>query len=239
MGAEVDFKDIYTTLLIKEGVLIFFENHLDRLAKDVQTLGFQLSEGDEEYIRSTLDGVISLGSEVEYGMRVYLYSPDCLQTHSFPISYSAEDYEQGVIIGCGGEMREDPTTKQTKTAHNEPLEVILGNGTYITECSRSNLFWVKDGAVETPMRGMLEGITRSKILEICKELGLDVRLDNYPLSRLLDADEVFLTGTTKKVLSVATIGEKNIGGSIPGPITKTLMEEFDLLVERYISERNI
>lgn len=91
------------------------------------------------------------------------------------------------------------------------LEVVMlnfkGN---VSEGSGDNIFMVKDGVVITPppTAGILEGITRRFVLrELCPDQGLQCEERDFTLPELLDADEVFLTGSAAEIIAVREILE--------------------------------
>jgi branched-chain amino acid aminotransferase len=98
----------------------------------------------------------------------------------------------------------------------------------ISECSQSNLFVVKNGQALTPPieAGLLAGITRAFVLEIGRSVGVPMMERTLGDDDLFGADEMFLTSTTREVVPIVAIGERKIGSGTPGPITKTLLEEF-------------
>ena len=98
--------------------------------------------------------------------------------------------------------------------------VMLNVEGYVTEATTSNVFMVKNGVVKTPAlkEGLLEGVTRGFILQACKDLGLRCDETAFTGEELLDADEVFITGTTRDVMPVAYIGDKQIKRT-PGTLT--------------------
>ena len=98
--------------------------------------------------------------------------------------------------------------------------IMLNVQGHVTECTTSNVFLIKDGVVKTPSLddGLLEGVTRGFILQICRELNLPVEETQLTESDLLQADEVFLTSTTRDVMPVGIIGEHEIKRT-PGTLT--------------------
>lgn len=105
----------------------------------------------------------------------------------------------------------------------------------------SNLFVVKDGELitpiaqgeETPVEGkitlpspVLPGITRLKLIEYAKEMGIGVTKRMMTIDDLLDADEVLLTNSSWRVLPVVRIEAEEVGGGVPGEIGKKLGERF-------------
>lgn len=103
----------------------------------------------------------------------------------------------------------------------EAAEAIMLNVQgHVTECTTSNVFIVKDGVVKTPGldEGLLEGVTRGFILEACKGLDLPVEEAQLTESDMLNADEVFITSTTRDVMPVGYIGDHKVKLT-PGSLT--------------------
>jgi branched-chain amino acid aminotransferase len=94
----------------------------------------------------------------------------------------------------------------------------------LTECSQSNFFLVRGGAVLTPRSeaGLLEGVTRAFLFELGRELGIDVREATLTPPDLETADEMFITSTTRELSPVVNVDGRTIGSGKPGPITKKL-----------------
>ena len=89
------------------------------------------------------------------------------------------------------------------------------------ECSQSNLFAVRDGAVLTPPldAGLLEGVTRNLVFEVGADVGVPVREEVLRESDLPTVDELFITSTTREVVPAVRVGDRTIGSGTPGPVT--------------------
>jgi len=98
----------------------------------------------------------------------------------------------------------------------------------LTECSQANFFLVRGEAVLTPPTdaGLLEGVTRAFIFELGRELGIDVREETLLPKDLADADEMFITSTTRELSPVVNIDGRVVGSGSPGPITKRLLARY-------------
>jgi len=94
----------------------------------------------------------------------------------------------------------------------------------ISEGPGFNLFAVTDGAVLTPETGVLEGITRMTVLELCGELGIAAETGALSVKALKAADEVFITSTAGGVMAVGRIDGNAIGPAGPGPLTQRINE---------------
>jgi branched-chain amino acid aminotransferase len=115
------------------------------------------------------------------------------------------------------------------------LEAIMLNteGT-VAECTGDNIFAVKGDRIFTPATstGILHGVTRRFVMqEIAPACGLKVEEDVFKIDELLNADEVFLTGTAAEVIGVSKIDDTIIGGGKVGPVTARLIGEFRRRIE--------
>jgi branched-chain amino acid aminotransferase len=104
---------------------------------------------------------------------------------------------------------------------------LLGDGDgNVTEGPGVNVFAVKDGALATPGRGVLEGVTRATVLDIAAELGVEARVGPVPMSGLYAADEIFLTSTAGGVMPVAELDGSPVGAGGVGPLTARVRQAY-------------
>jgi branched-chain amino acid aminotransferase len=98
----------------------------------------------------------------------------------------------------------------------------------IVEGSTSNVFAVKGGELITPPEsaGILPGITRQRVLEAAKDLGVPVRYAAFDQATLCDHDELFVCSSIRELLPVVRVDGRPVGGGLPGPITQALLEKF-------------
>jgi branched-chain amino acid aminotransferase len=98
----------------------------------------------------------------------------------------------------------------------------------LTECATSNLFIVRNGTVLTPPVecGLLPGITRELIFEVGRDVEIEVREQVLRDDDLFDADEAFLTSTTRELVPIVAVDERAIGTGKPGAITSKLLKAF-------------
>lgn len=115
-----------------------------------------------------------------------------------------------------------------KAVENGAIEAILHRGNTVTEASASNVFIVKDGTVYThPANNyILNGITRRKILELCRQTGMTVHEETYSVEELLGADEVFISATKLDIVPILKIDGHVIGNGEPGEYTKRILNAF-------------
>ncbi|MEM2374088.1 MAG: branched-chain-amino-acid transaminase [Thermoproteota archaeon] len=111
--------------------------------------------------------------------------------------------------------------------------IMLNLEGYVSEAVTENVFVVKNNIVYTPplTAGILEGITRNVVIEIIKNLGLQMKEENLTIYDLYTADEVFLTGTAAEITPVVKIDGRLIGNGEPGPIYKKVIEEYRKIVK--------
>lgn len=80
---------------------------------------------------------------------------------------------------------------------------INGN---VAECSGANVFMEVDGKLFTPPKGhIMAGITRSTIIELCQEVGIDVEEKHFTLDELKNAAACFFTGTAAEVVGLKSL----------------------------------
>ncbi|GAB7386796.1 D-amino-acid transaminase [Bacillaceae bacterium] len=111
-------------------------------------------------------------------------------------------------------------------------EAILHREGTVTEGSSSNVFLVKDDVLYThpANRLILNGITRSLVLDLAQALHLPVKEEPFTTERLLHGDEAFVTSTTLEIMPVVAIDGTTIGGGKPGPVTRKLQQAFAQLI---------
>lgn len=103
--------------------------------------------------------------------------------------------------------------------------VVLGDGRgHITEGPGFNVFVVSGGRVSTPARGVLEGITRMSVIELCADEGIPLEETEVPAEALRAADEVFLSSTAGGVLPVTQVDGRPVVDGTPGPLTRRLRD---------------
>ena len=93
---------------------------------------------------------------------------------------------------------------------------------YVAEMSAANIFMVKDGKVFTPIPDcFLNGITRLTVIDLCQREGLSIEEVRIMPDELMNADEIFVTGTLAEVTPVTKIDDKEFP---VGPITSKLID---------------
>ncbi len=127
----------------------------------------------------------------------------------------------------------DPTAKNfhwgdlmrgLREAHDRGGETaVLSDGEgNVTEGPGFNIFAVKDGRVFTPAHGVLEGITRRTVMELCAGEGIPLEAGPLPAEAVRNADEVFISSTAGGILPVTRVDGKELGSGDPGPLSTRL-----------------
>lgn len=127
---------------------------------------------------------------------------------------------------CGSRLQAVMAVAEARRggAHEALMVDPLGR---ILEGATSTFFLVKQGALCTPPlgAGILEGITRRHVLACAVGLGITVREVPLQLDDLDDADEVFITSSTRGLMPVRQVGEHLF--SLPGALTDALAASYD------------
>lgn len=110
-------------------------------------------------------------------------------------------------------------------------EAILLRDGYATEGTASNLFIVKDGIVKTPPKShhLLPGITRDLVLALAETAGIPCQEVEISEQALIEADEIWLTSSTKEIMPVISLNRQAVGDGLPGALwqqTATLYADY-------------
>jgi branched-chain amino acid aminotransferase len=158
------------------------------------------------------------------------------------VSPVAEIYQNGVKVVLVDVVRNHPQSVNPMIKSNNLMNSALAaqealkRGGFeavmrnyrgeLTECTQSNLFIVQNGIALTPPleSGLLPGITREFVFEIGRGSGIEVREQVLRDGDLFGADEAFLTSTTREILPIVAVDEREIGNGKPGPVTLKLLK---------------
>jgi len=158
--------------------------------------------------------------------------------------YPKEMYERGMSVITASVIRNHPNAisprvKSLNYLNNilarieandagVPEAIMLNHEGNVAECSADNIFIVRGGVVMTPTitDGILEGITRNAIIDLCHRDKIPCVERTLQRHDLYIADECFLTGSAAEVVSITRIDGRVIGAGTPGPVTKRLHDAF-------------
>ena len=209
----------------------------------------------EEQIRATMNAA-HLGGEayirvlVTRGVGELTYDLEATPTPSVVIIVKAQmdpppdAYEQGVRVVIVDIVRNHPGSVNPLIKSNNLMNSALAmqeafrSGAFegvmrnyrgeIAECTTSNLFVIRGGTAVTPPldAGLLPGITREFVFDIGADIGIPVEEAILHDDDLFEADEMFLTSTTREIVPIVTVGDRRIGSGMPGAVTLALLDAF-------------
>ncbi len=105
-----------------------------------------------------------------------------------------------------------PLMQAKEDGYDEVIYLNAGNEELVEEVGAANLFAVKGNKVVTPRLGgsILSGVTRDSVLTIASELmGMEAEERDVTLKEVLEADEVFCTGTAAVVMPIGRITDRD------------------------------
>lgn len=107
-------------------------------------------------------------------------------------------------------------------------EAVLIRDDRVTEGAASNIFIVSNGIIRTPPKGslLLPGITRDLVVELALDNNMPLEETYFSKAELDNADEIWLTSSTKEVMPVLTLDGKTVGNGTPGPVTQKIFSIF-------------
>jgi branched-chain amino acid aminotransferase len=109
---------------------------------------------------------------------------------------------------------------------------------FVATCNSTHFFIVRKGAVWTSTGDYcLSGITRSNVLQVCREAGIPAFEKNFSLTEVYSAEEAFVTGTFAGLAPVRSIDGRSIGDGRPGPMLARLQGLYKDLVARDVAAR--
>jgi 4-amino-4-deoxychorismate lyase len=237
---------VFETVAVRDGRLLWWQRHLQRLSDGCERLGFTVPEADllydeaqslvAESAHAALKIMITRGN----GMHGYHVAPGATANRILLLRAGRGDQsahsEQGIRIGiCQLRLADNPTLAGIK--HLNRLEQVLarrqvdeagwqegimldqhGN---LVEGTMSNLFLVRDGLLMTPPleRCGIRGITRDVILEIAAADGIATEVRELQDEILEVADELFVCNSLIGIWPVIDIAGKCLD---IGPLTRRL-----------------
>ena len=110
----------------------------------------------------------------------------------------------------------------------QAMEAILIRDGLVTEGTASNVFIVKQRIIKTPIKDnhLLPGITRDLVVELAHAHGLTCKETTVSEAELIQADEIWLSSSTKEILPVTRLNHQVVGSAIPGPVWQKMYTIF-------------
>lgn len=152
-------------------------------------------------------------------------------------------YETGVAVELARDLhRTRPLAKTADFAQRRrPYRsdsayeyIMLDDAGHLLEGISTNFYGVRDGVLHTAGSGVLEGITRTIVLNLATRLGIPVSLNAVHLHEIPHLQEAALSGSSRAVMPVVQIGKQMVGNGRPGPICQRLLTAYNSFVSQEI-----
>jgi len=246
IAGEVSFYEVIRT---RNGVPLFFDEHMRRLSKGIATrydpvhdISDRVAEGFDALVSSESFPEMNVRVTVTFTGRVYslhiCYIPSSYPTEEMIrdgvrlILFRAERVDPGVKI-MNSSLRAKVNNELQSTQAYEAL--LVNREGLITEGSRSNVFFIReDGTIVTPPDSMvLSGITREKVIGLCRAERLNLLFGSVAETDLPGFRSLFITGTSPMVLGAQSV--ENHHFEVNNPVTDKLCRLYERLVADSIS----
>ncbi|MCL4483750.1 MAG: aminotransferase class IV [Bacteroidetes bacterium] len=234
---------IFDFFLVRELVPRFLSFHLDRFLKSAALMDLELAYTKEE-LADIVQNLIRKNNIPNSSVKIMLtggvsmddFTLDRAKSTLIIINKPFElklpnAWKNGASLITSHYQRELPEAKtinyirsvrlSQKLIETNAAEILYFDRNWVRECSRSNVFYVKDNCVYTPKSKILEGVTRKRILQL---KGYPIQAKDFKIKDLLAADEVFITSTTKGVLPIIKVDSQIIGDGRIGVVTKAIQK---------------
>lgn len=247
---KITSPSIYEVIRVIDGIPLYEEEHLDRMRKSTELSGYDIYKSNSD-ISKDIRNLIEMNQACKLNIKIVISDIDKaeqnLLIYFVKSSYPAlSQYQHGVHSIQFHSYRENPNIKivnvdlrakaNMRIKEKGAYEALLVNEDgYITEGSRSNIFFVnKDKVYTAPPGEVLLGITRKKILKACEDLSFDIIEEHVHIDQLGEFEGVFMSGTSVGVLPIATIDERSYS-SADNKIIKDIKKAYLKNVEEYLS----
>ncbi len=243
---------------VYDGRVFKLREHTERLINSGKILGFNIPWSLEEIEAATMETVKAQGYDNAYvrpvawrGSEMMGVSAQQSKIHlaiavwEWPSYFSPEARLKGIRLKWAPWKRPSPECEPvhakaaglymicTLSKHQAEAEgyddaLMLDWRGQIAETTGANIFLVIDGAIHTPTPDcFLDGITRRSVMGLARKRGYEITERVVMPEDLKKADEVFVTGTAAEVTPVGQVGDLTF---TVGPVTKSLMEDFEAMV---------
>jgi branched-subunit amino acid aminotransferase/4-amino-4-deoxychorismate lyase len=235
---------VFETLRVYDGRPFRLEQHLERLARSAQRIG--LAPVDEALLRGLADDALRAAGDADVALR-FLWTPGREGTgeptgialvSTLPRS-QAEELERGLrlvtvrtavaplLAGVKStSYAANIAARDEAIRHGADDAVLLAADGTVLEGPTANL-WLREGAtLVTPTLELpiLAGVTRSVVLELAEGHGYAVEETTFPVERLVEADEIFMSSTVREIAGCVELDGKPIGDGRPGEAAKALQQ---------------
>ncbi len=251
---------IWEGLRLYNGVWAFLDEHMDRLFEASLAIDLDIGMDRDALKQALFDTQNANGMTtdaharlmVTRGVKVRPFQHPSLSrsgpTIAIIIEHSKPKIPRPIRLATVPHLRGLPMTQDPKLNSHSKLNCILAciaaekagadealmldiNG-FVNTTNACNFFIVRKGEVWTSTGDYcMNGITRQKVIDLCRANGIPVYERNYSLVDTYGADEAFLTGTFGAQTPISEIDGRKIGTGDMGPVTKKLRELYKALIE--------
>lgn len=249
---EIVKSPIYEVIRVIDGIPLFFEEHIERMRRSSEIVDYSIYRSDEEFFFD-MKKLIEINNVKNLNIKllcVNIEGKGQIFLAYFIESYypSEEVYKEGIHTILYDFERVNPNAKvlnisfkedvKNKLKEEKAFEALLVNKEgYITEGSRSNMFFVRGDKVYTAPSGeVLLGVTRKHIVEVCEKLNIKVVEENIHVEDLDKIDAIFMSGTSVNVLPIATVDEKRYD-SVNNNIVKAIGNGYLEEMKKYLKSK--
>ena len=245
---------IWEALRLHEGVLVFLDEHLDRLWQAAAAVAMDLRMSREDLTAElwrTLDAnkmrdnvhvrfMLTRGIKKTPSQdpRLVVSGPNLVIIAEHKLA-SPESKENGVTLFTSTVRRGSPDYLDPRlNCHSKLHEVLallqaieagadealmLDIHGFVATCNATNFFMIKGSELWTSTgQYCMNGITRAKVIEVCKNVEIPCLQKNFSLFDVYGADEAFVTGTFGGLTPVTAVDGRTIGEGVCGPMTRRL-----------------
>jgi len=239
---------IFETLRAENGKIFRLDMYMTRLYRSAKFIGLEIPLAKEE-MKDAVKKTLAANSFMNARIRITVtrgigdigYGAKCepniviMVTEQKP--YPELIYKEGVKVMTASYERDIPEAKTTNCMMLGILQrkadevgaheaLLLNKNDEVTEGISTNIFIVKDDAVITPAKGMLEGVTRYILIEQIKASNITIEQRAIKKEELYTADEIFITSTTRKIVPVVEVDGRKISDGKPGKYYVILSQKF-------------
>lgn len=255
---------VFTTLRIYDGIPFAFERHWQRMSRDGELLHVPVWQ-DPETVEADLLRLVEANDAFESSLRLCIFrseggfwagpgsgNPSDLValTNDLPqwkgsVALSVVENACYAASPLGGAKTLSWAHNLTllESAQNEGFDevILLNESGEVAECTSANIFAVKDGTTYTPplSSGALPGVTRAVMLEELDLANAPVAEKVLRLEDLYEADEVFITSTTRELLPAHRVLDRKLSRGVKGawPVMEKLQAALREYIQSYVEER--
>jgi branched-chain amino acid aminotransferase len=252
---ESDVSSIYEVIRVIDGIPLFLDKHLKRFENSAALLGVKLWLSKEE-IGKYLDELICK-NDLKAGNLKLIFNYQFKEGKGYaknylffvvPHSYPSErDYINGVTTILYHGERKNPNAKVIDLSFRAKVDneikasnayeaILIDREGFVTEGSKSSIFMVmEDRIIAAPLDMVLGSITRSIVMEICKDFKIEVSVEKVDETYIKELDGLFICGTSPKILPISKVNNYLFASSSNALIID-IMKHYDNNVKKYLEK---